>query len=381
MHLTGDWKRELLRTLLSRPDEVMLDLGAGGELLVARVRATLSALSLLLVPMAAIGNQGAGSLAELMIGLGATLFINLCAQSWLALARNRRRHSWLSYATTTYDVVTTTVVLGLLHFSDPVAPFNSLIVWSFYPISISMTALRNDGRLTLYAGGLSMLLNGLLVAGLFALADSPDQLVSVDYGTASLGSQVERQVLLLLSTVLTATIVYRMQRLIESSGSDGLTGLPNRAWLVQRMPRILETAQDTGESLTLALLDLDNFKRINDGYGHLAGDRAIRHIAAAMREILLPGERLVRIGGQEFVLLLRCPIGNAWERLDRLRHLMGERPFVPERSVDPLPVTFSGGLATFPSDGGDTSSLLRTADRRLQVAKQEGGNRAVARDT
>lgn len=380
MSIGGDWKRDLLRTLFSRPDEVMLDLGAGGELLVARVRATLSALTLLLPLVALIGNAGAGSATELMIGLGAAVFINVCAQIWLALAGQRRRHGWLPFATTTYDVTTTTVVVGLLHFSDPVAPFNSMVVWCFYLFSIGMTALRNDGRLTLYAGGMAVLQYGLLVALLYAGAASPEQLVSVDYGTVSVGGQVERLVLMLLMTLLTATMVYRMQRLIESSGSDGLTGLPNRAWLVQRMPRILETVREEGESLTLALLDLDDFKRINVDYGHLAGDRAIRHVAGSMREILRPKERLVRIGGQEFVVLLRCPIGNAWERLDRLRHLMAERPFVAERGGDPLQITFSGGLAAYPSDGSDVSSLLRSADRRLQVAKQEGCNRVIARD-
>ncbi len=381
MSITGDWKRDLVRTLLARPDEVMLDLGAGGELLVARIRALLSALSLLLAPVALIGNQGAGKLTELMIGLGATVFINICAQIWLALARNRRRHSWLPYATTTYDVTATTLVLALLHLSDPVAPFNSIIVWVFYLISISMTALRNDGRLTLYAGGMAMLQYSLLVGMLLALAESPEQLVSVDYGTVSVGAQIERVVLMLLMTVLTATVVYRMQRLIESSGSDGLTGLPNRSWLVQRMPRILEAAGEDNQSLTVALLDLDRFKRINDQYGHLTGDRAIRHVVGSMREILRERERLVRIGGQEFVLVMYCPIGNAWERLDRLRQLMAERPFVPERGGDPLHITFSGGLSTYPSDGNNVSSLLRTADRRLQVAKHEGCNRVVARDT
>lgn len=381
MSITGDWKRDLVRTLLSRPDEVMLDLGAGGELLVARIRALLSALSLLLAPVALIGNQGAGKLTELMIGLGATIFINVCAQIWLALARNRRRHSWLPYATTTYDVSTTTLVLALLHLSDPVAPFNSIIVWVFYLISISMTALRNDGRLTLYAGGMAMLQYSLLVGVLLALAESPEQLVSVDYGTVSVGAQIERVVLMLLMTVLTATVVYRMQRLIESSGSDGLTGLPNRSWLVQRMPRILEAAREDNQSLTVALLDLDRFKRINDQYGHLTGDRAIRHVVGSMREILRERERLVRIGGQEFVLVMYCPIGNAWERLDRLRQLMAERPFVPERGGDPLHITFSGGLSTYPSDGNNVSTLLRSADRRLQVAKHEGANRVVARDT
>lgn len=378
MNVTGDWWRELLRTLLSRPDEVMLDLGAGGELLVARVRALISALVLLL-PLAA-GLTG-DSATEVMIGLGAAVFINLCAQIWLALAHQRRRHDWLSYATTTYDVTTTTVVLATLSISDPVAPFNSVVVWCFYLLAIAMTALRNDGRLTLYAGGMAIAQYGGMIAILFALAERPDELISVEYGTAEIGTQIERCLLMLLMTLLTVTIVYRMQRLIESSGTDGLTGLPNRAWLVQRMPRILEAVREDGESLTLALLDLDDFKRVNAMAGHLVGDRAIRHLAGAMREILGPRERLARIGGQEFVLLLRCPIGNAWERLDRLRQMMIERPFVPERSADPMPISFSGGLAAYPMDGSDVSSLLRSADRRLQVAKHEGRNRVVARDS
>ncbi len=356
----------------------MLDLGAGGELLVARIRALLSALTLLL-PLAA-GLSG-GNITEVMIGLGASVFINICAQIWLALAHHRRRHDWLPFATTTYDVTTTTAVLVALYLSDPVAPLNSMVVWCFYLLSIAMTALRNNGRLTLYAGGMAIAQYGALVITLFALAGQPHELISVQYGTADVGTQVERVLLMLLMTLLTATIVYRMQRLIESSGTDGLTGLPNRAWLLQRMPRILEAVREDGESLTLALLDLDDFKRINTMAGHLVGDRAIRHVAGSMREMLGPRERLARIGGQEFVLLLRCPIGNAWERLDRLRHLMAERPFMPERSADPMPISFSGGLASYPADGGDASSLLRSADRRLQAAKLEGRNRVVARDT
>jgi diguanylate cyclase (GGDEF)-like protein len=376
-NVTGEWWRELLRTLFARPDEVMLDLGAGGELLVARVRALLSALVLLLPLVAGITG---GNATEVMIGLGAAVFINICAQIWLALAHHRRRHGWLPYATTTYDVTTTTLVLAALGLNDPVAPFNSVIVWCFYLLAIGMTALRNDGRLTLYAGGMAVVQYSALVILLYVLAQHPDELVSVQYGTVDAGTQIERVLMMLLMTLLTMTIVYRMQRLIESSGTDGLTGLPNRAWLVQRMPRILESVREDGESLTLALLDLDDFKRVNAMAGHLVGDRAIRHLAGSMREILGPRERLARIGGQEFVLLLRCPIGNAWERLDRLRQLMVERPFVPERSADPMPISFSGGLAAYPMDGSDVSSLLRTADRRLQAAKHEGRNRVVARD-
>lgn len=368
---------ELFTRLLAQPDEVMLELGAGGELLVARIRAVISALILLLPLIAAAGGSNT---REVLIGLGAAVFVNAMAQVWLALARTRRRLPWLPYATATYDVTATTAVLVLLSLNDPVAGLNSMIVWCFYAIAIAVTALRNDGRLTLYAGALAMLQYAALGWAIFATAPSPEVLVSVDYGTASVAAQIERLVLLLMMTLLTATIVYRMQRLVEMSGNDGLTGLPNRSWLLQRMPHLYALARNTGGSMTLAMLDIDGFRRINDEIGHAGGDRALRHIAAALNEMVGDNETLVRIGGQEFVMVLHCPVGSAWERLDRQRRTLAERPFLPERGNDAFTITFSAGLAAWPQDGGNTSALLSTADRRLRQAKREGRNRVIARD-
>lgn len=377
MGASMQWLGELGKTLLARPDEIMLELGASGELGVARMRAVLAAL---ILPLPLLHALLGATTSDVFVGLGAAVLLNIMSQVWLVLARDRRRHPWLPYATSTHDVTMTTVVLVLLTLTDRVAGINSIVVWAFYLIAIAMTVLRNDGRLTLYAGALAVVQYGLLAWVVMASAQSPEQLASPDHGAASAIAQVERVLLLLLMTLLTATIVYRMQRLVEMSGRDGLTGLPNRAWLLQRMPRVFDSVRASGGSLTLALLDLDNFKRINDEIGHLAGDRAIRHIASAMSEILEEQERVVRLGGQEFVLLLHCPIGSAWERLDRLRRAFGEQPFLPERGADPQRITFSGGLAAFPQDGSNTSTLLRSADRRLQQAKREGRNRVVARD-
>jgi diguanylate cyclase (GGDEF)-like protein len=369
------WLKDLVRALLARPDELMLELGAGGELLVARLRALLSAIALLL-PLASAATGASAS--ETIIGLGAVVFINVFAQVWLALANRARTYPWLPYATATYDVTTTTGVLVLLALGDPVAGVNSLIVWCFYLISIAMTALRNDGRLTLYTGALAIVQYGALAWAI--LAAHPQPLSSPDYGIASAGSQVERLVLLAMMTLLTSVIVYRMQRLVELSGYDGLTGLPNRSWLLQRMPRIFDKVRDGGGSLTIALVDLDHFKRVNDDIGHLAGNRALRQVAALMSDALGPGERLVRIGGQEFVALLHCPIGSAWERIDRLRRALAEQVFVGERGTPGPRLTFSAGIATWPQDGNNLSLLLRSADRRLQVGKRDGRNRVIARD-
>ena len=117
----------------------MLELGAGGELLVSQMRAALSML-LLLLPL--VNVLDGGKLRESMIGLSASVFAIVMSQVWLALARQRGRYRWLPWATATYDVTTTTLVLALLSWSSPVVGLNSMVVWAFYLIAICMTALR-----------------------------------------------------------------------------------------------------------------------------------------------------------------------------------------------------------------------------------------------
>ena len=378
MHATGERLRDIAVSLLSRPDEIMLEIGAGGALMVARLRAVLAAMLLLLPPLNAIGG---GTIQETLIGLGGAIFVNVFAQLWLVLARRPRRYRWLPFATAGFDVTATTLVLTALALQHLPAGLNSLIVWCGYVLSIVLTALRSDGRVTLFAGAMAIVQYSALVLAVFALASSPEQLISSDYGAVTTGGQGQRVVLLMMVTLITAMVVYRMQRLIEMSGTDGLTRLPNRTWLVHRIQRLFDAVRHDGGSLTLALIDLDHFKRINDDNGHHAGDRALRHVVSVLREQTGSTEWLVRLGGEEFVLLLRKPLGTAWEQVDAIRQVLAERPFEPGRGAEPLRLTFSAGLAGYPQEGSDLSRLLRRADRRLQQAKQQGRNRVVVRDT
>mgnify|MGYP006197254277 CR=1 FL=1 len=232
----------MIHELLSRPDEVMLDLGAGGELIVARLRAGLSALVLLL-PLA--GALTGASASDTAIGLVAAVVINLMAQAWLVLAGNSRAHAWLPWFTCAWDVTTVTGVLVLLALDDRVAGMNSMVVWAFYLMAIAMTALRNDGRLTLFSGALAIVQYGALAWFLFA-ASTPQQLVSADYGTATVANQVERLLLLVIMSLLMLAVVRRMQRLVDLSGRDALTGLPNRRWLRQHALKRLERIASYG---------------------------------------------------------------------------------------------------------------------------------------
>ena len=377
MNKIGLELREFWQQLRAPPDALMLELGAGGELLVAKVRAALS-LALLLLPLVNIVT-GEYMPTEGIAGMFGVILAVAASQVLLLLARQQRRFRWLPWVTTSYDVSLTTFVLALLAPSSLAASLNSMVVWAFYLVAVCMTALRNDGRLTLYTGALAMLQYAALAAAVFALAQTPEQLASADYGTARVSNVLQRVLLIAIVTAITAAVVYRMQRLVELSGTDGLTGLPNRTLLVHHFPALLDGAREHGGSLALGLINLDYFRRINDEAGHATGDRALRHAVGVLREGLEPGDLLVRLGGEEFVLLMPLPAGRAWERLEALRRDLATRPFVADADADPLRITFSAGLACWPQDGADLSQMMRRADLRLSRAKLEGRNRVVVR--
>lgn len=369
--------REFWQQLRAPPDALMLELGAGGELLVAKLRAALS-LALLLLPLVNIVT-GEYMPTEGIAGMFGVILAVVASQVLLLLARQQRAFRWLPWVTTSYDVTLATFVLALLAPSSLAASINSMVVWAFYLVAVCMTALRNDGRLTLYTGALAMLQYAALAAAVFALAQTPEQLASVDYGTARLSNVLQRLLLIAIVTAIIAAVVYRMQRLVELSGTDGLTGLPNRTLLVHHFPALLDGAREHGGSLALGLINLDYFRRINDEAGHATGDRALRHAVGVLREGLEEGDLLVRLGGEEFVLLMPLPTGRAWERLEALRRALATRPFVADADADPLRITFSAGLACWPQDGADLSQVMRRADLRLSRAKLEGRNRVVVR--
>lgn len=368
--------RGFAATLMSRPDEVMLALGASGERLVARLRALLAALLLSMPVAAALAGE---PLDRVLLSLGVVLVLNLFAQLWLALSSRPRQHPWLPFASSAWDVTATTLVLVALGLGEWPSALNDTVPWCGYPLAIVLASLRSDGRVAIATGVLAIVQYALLVAIVFALAESPEQLLSADHGAVRGAAQAQRLLVLVLFTAITVTIVRRMLRLVELSGTDGLTGLPNRNWLVHQVPRWLD-AVERGESATLALLDLDRFRRVNEEAGHPAGDRALREVAALLGERLARDEHLVRLGGEEFVLLLRKPMGTAWEHVDALRRALAARGFVAERGGERLPLGFSAGLATCPHDAGNLPGLLRRADLRLKQAKAEGGGRVVARD-
>lgn len=161
----------------------------------------------------------------------------------------------------------------------------------------------------------------------------------------------------------------------QLSLNDGLTGLYNRAWLNEMLPKLVSRAAHDGRPLSLVMIDLDHFKRFNDTHGHMAGDGALAAAAGVLRSALRPSDFAVRYGGEEMMALLPdTPQDLAIMVAERLcERLRGAIVFADMRS--PLPhVTGSFGVASLAA-GDDGQALMAAADAALYRAKEQGRNR------
>ena len=157
---------------------------------------------------------------------------------------------------------------------------------------------------------------------------------------------------------------------------DPLTGLPNRAAWSERLDYEVNAWHQRGNSLSLAMLDLDHFKRINDGYGHLAGDKVLKIIANVLSKRLRPTDFIARFGGEEFVLLMPdSALADALAVGELLREAIAACPF--HFKGEPVTITVSMGVAQF--QAGERSDLaLKRADQALYRAKAAGRNQVQA---
>ncbi|MES2886070.1 MAG: sensor domain-containing diguanylate cyclase [Pseudomonadota bacterium] len=167
----------------------------------------------------------------------------------------------------------------------------------------------------------------------------------------------------------------REAALYHRATRDALTGLYNRGHFTETAVQEMERARRFAEPLTVALLDLDHFKRVNDSYGHDSGDIALTHFAGVCLEFARKIDIVARLGGEEFVIMLpRANKEPAFEILQRLRlRLMESRITAASGAVFGL--TVSVGLASMRSHTRDLRELLRNADAALYKAKREGRNR------
>ena len=157
---------------------------------------------------------------------------------------------------------------------------------------------------------------------------------------------------------------------------DRLTGLPNRAALLTGLTQSIAWAKAQSSGLAFALLDVDNFKEINDSFGHSLGDELLQAVGARLVDLVGPGNTVARLGGDEFALILPEQGNNQAFRLLIDAVLDGLRQPVPLAGV-PSATTLSIGVVFFPGDGSDATQLIKNADIALYRAKAVGGDRMI----
>ena len=177
-------------------------------------------------------------------------------------------------------------------------------------------------------------------------------------------------VIALLIYFLNANRRYR-QQLVKLASLDSLTGLPNRRRTVELARRRCRVQVSRRIPVTIALIDMDHFKAINDRWGHATGDHVLKEFARAGRETLRESDVLGRWGGEEFLLVMPdTPLEYALSSLERLRALVFAIRLPSSGSG--LRVSLSAGLATSDADTRSLDELVARADAALYVAKREG---------
>src|SRR4051812_1522893 len=169
------------------------------------------------------------------------------------------------------------------------------------------------------------------------------------------------------------------RELFERIVRDGLTGLYNRAYFLNQVASLAGFAAVHGLGLAVLMVDIDHFKRVNDTYGHGAGDHVLREVAGVLRESTRTEDLVARYGGEEFVVAVPVAAPDqATERAERIRVNLAERRIVTDRAL--LRVTASVGLAfAEPGTFRSAAALIAAADGGLYQAKRTGRDRVVFR--
>jgi two-component system cell cycle response regulator len=171
------------------------------------------------------------------------------------------------------------------------------------------------------------------------------------------------------------------QESMNAAVTDSLTGLYNRRYLEAHFDKVCVPLIGSAKSVSALMLDIDNFKQVNDTHGHDAGDEVLREIGIRIQNNLRGSDTAVRYGGEEFVVLMpEAPLSVAISVAERLCQSVAAMPFKVSSLADGLPITVSIGVATGVAGVIKLDAMLKSADEALYRAKHEGKNRVVAAD-
>lgn len=285
------------------------------------------------------------------------------------LLRSEQHHHWYHLLLTVCEIsVATGFGLILFNYRSPDFGINafwaSLMIWCF-------TTVPNKWRYTLAAS---------IYSGAAFLAIAVHRLGPIQPSHLSATIYFIALTIGIAGALSYSLCWYRrsnyaaLQRLGRLSQTDGLTGLLNRLGLDDQLRAMLSSSRRLATPLALIMLDLDDFKEVNDQYGHLYGDSVLVSIAGCLRSAMPPIGTLGRWGGEEFVLLLPgYDLDQASEFAEELRDLLAR-----QRYAHGTGVTCSFGV-TVAATGETPESILRRADELLYAAKEAGKNRVASR--
>jgi two-component system cell cycle response regulator len=371
--------RSFLSSVWSRPDPVLAQAAVAGELLVAKVRLGLATLLLLIPILDTLFFPVEPK--EKIVGMTLSCATFIVAVVVYFLISREFNPSWLSFASSSFDVTLVSSGLGLFLFlNEPHTAVNSKVVFEGYFLVIAATSLRYDKRVCISAGLLAV---GQYFAIVYYAATHWDlnnaKYAPYPYGLFGWSNEVSRLIIMLTASALSLALVSRSQKLLQLATRDPLTGLFNRGYVDDRLNVELSRARRYGKTLTVAVIDADRFKSLNDAHGHQAGDLALRKIGDLLNDSFRQSDTAGRYGGEEFVVILpETDMAAAQQKLESLRESVAETPIVTGTRGEQVQVTISAGLASFPQDGVHADELFALADERMFQAKREGRNRVVA---
>lgn len=257
---------------------------------------------------------------------------------------------------------------------------DSIAIISLLAVSvIMMYGARSRDQLMVY--GMFALFSTALA---FAFVSRWLSVWGLDFDTPSnaIPTNIPVMIGLMLYTVgwtfsITVACYYRATQTVRQMAlEDSLTGLPNRRALDDQLASICRQAERYGQGFAIIALDLDGFKRVNDELGHQAGDDLLREVASRLRRYVRQSDFAGRLGGDEFLIILRN-VRTREEAQRSLERLLSELQGGTEGESGRLAVGISAGLALSPEDGTTPYQLLRKADKRMYVDKAASGQQST----
>ncbi|MCK5042011.1 MAG: PleD family two-component system response regulator [Sphingomonadales bacterium] len=168
---------------------------------------------------------------------------------------------------------------------------------------------------------------------------------------------------------------------LQLATTDAVTGLYNRHYMSSHLDTLVKAAKSTGKEISLVMMDLDNFKLVNDNYGHASGDEVLQEFSQRIARNIRGVDLAARYGGEEFVIIMPdTRSADAVHISERLRATTADLPFLISGNKSPIQVTTSIGLVTMVGDEVNAKELLRRADTALYQAKESGRNCVIISD-